>query len=520
MPTPTSLGKAATLGPRPRPARGQIWSPGGLVEALDAGWPPGPSRLRGEMTASSLSGPALPGDGPTPSPAIAVAERVRELSALDLGGLRLQWRNVFGRNAPAHLTKPLLSRILAYRLQSEAYGDLDSDVRRALKGVRRSAEAGADKSGSFGSARRIKPGSVLVREWGGQLHRVTALSEGFTWDGGTYRSLSHVARAITGVRWNGPKFFGLDRLAGNREGRSDRRPGVREANRRAAAPPPRSPRRGDAPSIPGCLLIMASIRTSTPWTPSARPARLTSKSQTQEGWGLVRTASTTAASRARASSALLSQRLLEAIRQRRIDVIVVYKVDRLTRSLADFAKLVELFDAHGVSFISITQSFNTTTSMGRLTLNMLLSFAQFEREVTGERIRDKIAASKKKGIWVGGVVPLGYRVEDRKLVVDEDEAANGAPDLRSLSVGGLDARPPAGAAMSGESSPASERCARAGSIGGIPFTKGPLGLSPQEPNVSRRDQSWPASYPGEHPGSSIATSSTRFRPASPRRPQQ
>src|SRR5208283_3411192 len=115
------------------------------------------------------------------------------------------------------------------------------------------------------------------------------------------------------------------------------------------------------------------------------------------------------------------QALLDAVRQRKVDVIVVYKVDRLTRSLADFAKLVELFDAHGVSFISITQSFNTTTSMGRLTLNMLLSFAQFEREVTGERIRDKIAASKKKGIWVGGVVPLGYRVVDRKLLVDEPE---------------------------------------------------------------------------------------------------
>jgi DNA invertase Pin-like site-specific DNA recombinase len=103
----------------------------------------------------------------------------------------------------------------------------------------------------------------------------------------------------------------------------------------------------------------------------------------------------------------------------RIDVMVVYKLDRLTRPLAD-AKLIELFDAHGVSFISITPSFNTTTSMGRLTLNMLLSFAQFERGVIGERIRDKIAASKKKGIWVGGLVPLGYRVLDRKLVVDED----------------------------------------------------------------------------------------------------
>ncbi|MCJ2124342.1 recombinase family protein [Methylobacterium sp. J-077] len=117
------------------------------------------------------------------------------------------------------------------------------------------------------------------------------------------------------------------------------------------------------------------------------------------------------------------QRLLAEVRARRVDVIVVYKVDRLTRALSDFAKLVELFDGHGVSFVSVTQAFNTTTSMGRLTLNVLLSFAQFEREVTGERIRDKIAASKRKGIWMGGVVPLGYRVEGRALHVVEEHAA-------------------------------------------------------------------------------------------------
>jgi site-specific DNA recombinase len=103
-------------------------------------------------------------------------------------------------------------------------------------------------------------------------------------------------------------------------------------------------------------------------------------------------------------------------------VIVVYKVDPLTRSLADFAKLVELFDEHDVSFISVTQAFITTTSMGRLTLNMLLSFAQFEREITGERIRDKVAASKKRGIWMGGAVPFGYRVENRALQVVEEHA--------------------------------------------------------------------------------------------------
>jgi site-specific DNA recombinase len=106
----------------------------------------------------------------------------------------------------------------------------------------------------------------------------------------------------------------------------------------------------------------------------------------------------------------------------KVDVVVVYKIDRLTRSLFDFAKIVEAFDAKGVSFVSVTQQFNTTTSMGRLTLNVLLSFAQFEREVTGERIRDKIAASKKKGMWMGGLPALGYDVQNRKLVVNEQEA--------------------------------------------------------------------------------------------------
>jgi site-specific DNA recombinase len=115
-------------------------------------------------------------------------------------------------------------------------------------------------------------------------------------------------------------------------------------------------------------------------------------------------------------------RLLEDINAGKIDTVVVYKVDRLTRSLSDFAKIIESFDAHHVSFVSVTQQFNTTTSMGRLTLNVLLSFAQFEREVTGERIRDKIAASKRKGMWMGGVVPLGYDLKGRKLVVNANEA--------------------------------------------------------------------------------------------------
>jgi DNA invertase Pin-like site-specific DNA recombinase len=117
------------------------------------------------------------------------------------------------------------------------------------------------------------------------------------------------------------------------------------------------------------------------------------------------------------------KRLLADIESGRVDVVVVYKIDRLSRALMDFARLVEVFDRHGVTFVSVTQSFNTTTSMGRLTLNVLLSFAQFEREVIGERIRDKVAASRKRGMWMGGVVPMGYRVQNGKLVVHKPEAA-------------------------------------------------------------------------------------------------
>jgi len=147
------------------------------------------------------------------------------------------------------------------------------------------------------------------------------------------------------------------------------------------------------------------------------------KSQAHEGWKLMRDRYDDGGFSGGSMERPALKKLLDAVRARRIDVIVVYKVDRLTRSLADFAKLVELFDEHQVSFVSVTQAFNTTTSMGRLTLNVLLSFAQFEREVTGERIRDKIAASKKKGIWMGGVVPLGYRVDNRALHVVEEHAA-------------------------------------------------------------------------------------------------
>jgi site-specific DNA recombinase len=198
------------------------------------------------------------------------------------------------------------------------------------------------------------------------------------------------------------------------------------------------------------------------------------RSQAHAGWTLVRARYDDGGFSGGSTDRPALQQLLDDIRAHRINVIVVYKVDRLTRSLADFAKLVELFDAHGVSFVSLTQQFNTTTSMGRLTLNVLLSFAQFEREVTSERIRDKIGASKRKGLWVGGVVPLGYRAKDRKITIAADEAKTVRHifrrylDLGSLNLLLTDLR------RSGVKTKL-RPLSNGRTIGGIPFTRGSLG---------------------------------------------
>jgi DNA invertase Pin-like site-specific DNA recombinase len=192
------------------------------------------------------------------------------------------------------------------------------------------------------------------------------------------------------------------------------------------------------------------------------------------------------------------KRLLEDIDQKKIKVVVVYKVDRLTRSLADFAKIVEQFDATGVSFVSVTQQFNTTSSMGRLTLNVLLSFAQFEREVTGERIRDKIAASKQKGMWMGGTAPIGYLGKDRTLVIDEKNAnlilhiykrylalGNVRQLKEELDTGGI--RTP-------------ERIRKSGkSYGGKNFSKGHLYIILSNPVYIGQMIHKDKTYPGQHP---------------------
>src|SRR5919201_574101 len=146
------------------------------------------------------------------------------------------------------------------------------------------------------------------------------------------------------------------------------------------------------------------------------------RSQAHEGWRLIPGRYDDGAFSGASLERPALQQLLADVHSGKIDIVLVYKLDRLTRALADFAKLIELFDAHNVSFVSVTQSFNTSSSMGRLTLNVLLSFAQFERELIGERVRDKIAASKRKGIWVGGPVPFGYAAVAKKIRVVPAEA--------------------------------------------------------------------------------------------------
>jgi DNA invertase Pin-like site-specific DNA recombinase len=234
-----------------------------------------------------------------------------------------------GDRPPAHLTRHLLFAVIAYRIQADRFGDLDRATRQVLDQTvaKKDGAAMSARLASFDQKRtELTPGTVLVREWDRQSHRVMMMADGFAW-----KSQAHAGWTLIRSRYDDGGYSG---------GSTDR------------------------PDL---------------------------------------------------------QKLLDDIRARKIDVIVVYKVDRLTRSLADFAKLVELFDSHGVSFVSVTQQFNTTTSMGRPTdPQRSLVLAQFEREVTSERIRDKIAASKRKGLWVGGNLPLGYEMKDGKIAIVEE----------------------------------------------------------------------------------------------------
>ena len=222
------------------------------------------------------------------------------------------------------------------------------------------------------------------------------------------------------------------------------------------------------------------------------------RSQAGEGWQLVKTHYDDGGYSGGNLNRPALSKLLADIEAGKVDTVVVYKVDRLTRSLADFAKIVEVFDARKVSFVSVTQQFNTTTSMGRLTLNMLLSFAQFEREVTSERIRDKIAASKKRGLWMGGPIPLGYEPEGRTLVVQEEEAETVRTLFRLYLELGTVQRVHEEAFRLGLRTKVRERANRH-MRGGKPFTRGHIYQLLGNPLYAGRVRHKGKHYEGQHP---------------------
>ena len=255
---------------------------------------------------------------------------------------------------------------------------------------------------SFDPGIVLKTGTTLVRQWRGHTHTVLVREGGFEYEGQRYRSLTVIAEQITGAHWSGPRFFGVTRRARTSLSSrpADDKASDQQTRRNGTVRCAIYTRKSSEEGLEQEFNSLQAQR-------EACEAFITS--QRHEGWVCLPKAYDDGGFSGATIDRPALQQLLADLTAGRVDIVVVYKIDRLTRSLADFAKIVEILDAKGASFVSVTQQFNTTTSMGRLTLNVLLSFAQFEREVIGERIRDKIAASKKKGMWMGGVPPLGYR---------------------------------------------------------------------------------------------------------------
>ena len=384
-------------------------------------------------------------------------DQLAALATMSSAQLRDEWARVWKSPAP-RFTPDFLQLGIAYRLQQQASGQR-IDAERLV----RNASAGKP------ARHAIKPGTQFIRSWNGRTIAATAEERGFSFDDRVYPSLSAIAKEVTGAHWSGPRFFGLTGGAGRMT-----------KTVRCAIYTRKSSEEGldqEFNSLDAQYEACAAYITS----------------QRHEGWTLVRHRYDDGGFSGGNLERPALKRLLADVAAGTIDVIVLYKVDRLTRSLTDFSKIVEVLDKANASFVSITQSFNTTTSMGRLMLNVLLSFTQFEREVTGERIRDKIAASKKKGMWMGGVVPIGYLVKDRKLVIDAEAAETVLHIFRRyLELG-------SGGALLEELRERGFRTRlRDGGIGGNPFTRGMLfnllGNPVFRGNIKHRD----AVHPGEH----------------------
>ena len=262
------------------------------------------------------------------------------LRNLDIAQLRNRWHTVFGRRPPPHLPRHLLFRVLAYRLQADHFGDLDGECQRLLDRSESPEVAGQRATDLGRRTAELRPGSVLGREWNGQMHRVAVLAEGFAWNGQRYPSLSKVALAITGTRWNGLEVLWPPRQA------------VEKVHSMKAGP---------AKRIRCAIYTRVSTDQGLEQDFNSLDAQFDAsqayiRSQARAGWTLLRAKYDDGGFSGGNTDRPALQRLLEDVRTGKVDVIVVYKVDRLTRSLADFAKLVELFDAHNVSFVSVTSS--------------------------------------------------------------------------------------------------------------------------------------------------------------------
>ena len=336
-----------------------------------------------------------------------IPARLAALKTMALPDLKAEWRTLFDAEPPGYNRRYLESR-LAYRIQELAYGGLKPETRKRLEVL---GEQFADRNIT---SRRIRQGSMpiagtrLIREYQGVEHTVTVLD----------RRLRMAGTAVPVALGHRPRHH--------------RHALERPPVLRPSQPPECSMSRGPEGKPIRKLRCAVYTRKSTEEGLDKEFNSLQAQreaceayiaSQRSEGWALVRDAYDDGGFSGGTLERPALQQLLADIEEGLVDVVVVYKIDRLSRSLMDFSKLVEVFDRAGVTFVSVTQSFNTTTSMGRLTLNILLSFAQFEREVIAERVRDKIRASRQKGMWMGGSVPLGYVVQNRKLVVHEPDAA-------------------------------------------------------------------------------------------------
>ena len=322
-----------------------------------------------------------------------IQRRWGELGEMDRAALRVAWAKAFGDAPPHFLSMIFMRKALIWHEQCRAFGGVKPDTKRVLK-------SSTSTQRKRPQAPAIRAGTQLVREWNGRSYQVEVLEDGFRMNGEHFRSLSAIALRITGTNWSGPRFFRPERPVGG---------SCFMKKIRCAIYTRKS-------SEDGLEQEFNSLDAQY----EACAAYITS--QKAEGWVLLPDRYDDGGISGGTMERPGLQRLLADVGRGTVDQILVYKIDRLTRSLADFAKMVDRLDAAGTSFVSVTQSFNTATSMGRLTLNMLLSFAQFEREVTAERIRDKIAASKKKGLWMGATVPLGYAADGRSLKIAEPDA--------------------------------------------------------------------------------------------------